>query len=78
MYFCHRYTDASLGEIGQALGRDHPSVRNAISRVERTILERAPLRYKVEALSERLDQLGLGDGASETTPSGTPNGKARK
>ena len=63
MYFSHRYTDASLSEIGHALGRDHPSVRNAITRIERAILERAPLRYKVEALSERLDQLGLGDTA---------------
>lgn len=64
MYFSHRYTDASLSQIGHALGRDHPSVRNAISRIERTILERAPLRYKVEALSERLQQLGLGDSAA--------------
>ncbi len=69
MYFSHRYTDASLGEIGKELGRDHPSVRNAISRVERSILERAPLRYKVEALAERLDQLGLGeDGPAPAGP----------
>jgi chromosomal replication initiation ATPase DnaA len=54
MYLCHRYTDATLAEIGRALGRDHPAVGNAIRRVEREILERAPLRYKVEALCERL------------------------
>jgi chromosomal replication initiator protein len=58
MYLCHRYTDASLAEIGRALGRDHPAVKNAVSRIEREVLEKAPLRYKVEALVERLDELG--------------------
>jgi len=57
MYLCRRYTEASVGEIGQALGRDHPAVRNAIDKIERGILERAPLRYQVEALGERLDGL---------------------
>ena len=57
MYLCRRYTEASVGEIGQALGRDHPAVRNAINKIERGMLERAPLRYQVEALSERLDVL---------------------
>jgi chromosomal replication initiator protein len=56
MYLAHRYTDASFTEIGRGLGRDHPSVRNAITRVERLVLENAPLRYQVEALSERIDQ----------------------
>lgn len=56
MYLCHRYTSASLGEIGQALGRNHPSVRNAIEKIEREIVERAPLRYQVEALCERVDE----------------------
>lgn len=57
MYLCRRYTDASVAEIGQALGRDHPAVRNAIIKVERGILERPPLRYQLEALGERLDEL---------------------
>ncbi len=57
MYLCRRYTDASLTEIGRALGRDHPAVKNAVERVERDMLERAPLRYQVEALRERLDEL---------------------
>jgi chromosomal replication initiator protein len=56
MYLAHRYTDASFTEIGRGLGRDHPSVRNAITRVERLVLENAPLRYQLEALSERIDQ----------------------
>jgi chromosomal replication initiator protein len=56
MYLAHRYTDASFAEIGRGLGRDHPSVRNAIQRIERQVLENAPLRYQVEALSERIDQ----------------------
>jgi chromosomal replication initiation ATPase DnaA len=46
-----------VGEIGQALGRDHPAVRNAIEKIERGILERPPLRYQVEALGDRLDGL---------------------
>ncbi|MBJ18932.1 MAG: hypothetical protein CL933_05845 [Deltaproteobacteria bacterium] len=56
MYLAHRYTEASLTEIGCGLGRDHPSVRNAITRIERQVVENAPLRYQVEALSERIDQ----------------------
>ena len=56
MYLAHRYTDASFAEIGRGLGRDHPSVRNAIQRIERQVLENAPIRYQVEALSERIDQ----------------------
>jgi chromosomal replication initiator protein len=57
MYLCRRYTDASVGEIGQALNRDHPSVRNAIRKIERAIMERPPVRYQVEALTDRLDQM---------------------
>ncbi len=56
MYLAHRYTDASLTEIGRAFDRDHPAVKNAVGRVERGILERAPLRYQVEALCARLDE----------------------
>jgi chromosomal replication initiator protein len=56
MYLAHRYTDASFAEIGRGLGRDHPSVRNAIGRIERQVLENAPIRYQVEALSKRIDQ----------------------
>jgi len=59
MYLCRRYTDASLTRIGRAFDRDHPAVSNAIAGVERRILERAPLRYQVEALSARVeDRLG--------------------
>ncbi len=56
MYLCRRYTDASLAEIGRIFRRDHPSVRNAITKIERAILEKAPLRYQVEALVEQLDR----------------------
>jgi len=56
MYLAHRYTDASFAEIGRGLGRGHPSVRNAVERIERQVLENAPVRYQVEALSERIDQ----------------------
>jgi chromosomal replication initiator protein len=55
MYLANRYTDASYTEIGRALGRDHPSVANAIKKIERQILENAPIRYQVEALSEKID-----------------------
>jgi chromosomal replication initiator protein len=57
MYLCTRYTDASMQRIGQLFGRNHPSVANAVRAVERGLLERAPLRYKVEALIARLDTL---------------------
>jgi chromosomal replication initiator protein len=56
MYLCRRYTDASLSEIGRALGRDHPAVTNALRAIERALLERAPLRYQVEELSARLQR----------------------
>jgi chromosomal replication initiator protein len=56
MFLSRRYTDASLTEIGRALGRDHPAVRNAIQVVERAILERAPLRYQVEELASRIER----------------------
>jgi chromosomal replication initiator protein len=56
MYLAHRFTDASYAEIGRSLGRDHPAVRNAIQRIERQVLENAPIRYQLEALSERIDQ----------------------
>jgi chromosomal replication initiator protein len=58
MYLCRRYTDASLSEIGRVFGRNHPAVANAIQRVERAILERAPLRYQVEELAARLEGRG--------------------
>jgi chromosomal replication initiator protein len=57
MYLCRRYTDAPLASIGRALGRDHPAVSNAVKKIERRILESAPLRYRVEALCARLDAL---------------------
>ncbi len=57
MYLCRRYTDASLSRIGRAFGRDHPAVAHAIRVVERRMLERAPVRYQVEALAARLDDV---------------------
>ncbi len=66
MYLCRRYTDASLAEIGRALNRDHPSVRNAIRKVERAILEKAPLRYQVEELVRQIVEKV---GSSEADPS---------
>jgi chromosomal replication initiator protein len=55
MYLGHRYTGASLSVIGAALGRNHSAAANAVRKVERRILESAPLRYQVEALCARLD-----------------------
>ena len=66
MYLAHRHTEASLTEIGRGLGRDHPSVRNAIMRIERQVLENAPIRYQIEALSERIDRKL--DTAEQSTP----------
>ena len=56
MYLCRQYTDATLAEIGRAMNRDHPSVRNAIAKIERAVLEKAPLRYQVEELARQLDE----------------------
>jgi chromosomal replication initiator protein len=56
MYLCRQFTDASMSEIGRALGRDHPAVANALRAVERAMLERAPLRYQVEELAARLER----------------------
>lgn len=64
MYLARRYTPASLQEIGRAVGREHPAVSNAIGVVEKAILERAPLRYQVEALAARLEDLSAGRGAA--------------
>jgi chromosomal replication initiator protein len=58
MYLCRRYTDESLSEIGRLFGRGHPAVANAVQRIERAILERAPLRYQVEELAARLEGRG--------------------
>ncbi len=55
MYLCHRFTPASPKEIGALFRRGHSAVRNAIDVVESAILERAPRRYQVEALIERID-----------------------
>ena len=57
MYLCTRYTDAPQTAIARLLGREHTAVRNALQVVERTILEHAPKRYQVEALSARIDAL---------------------
>ena len=57
MYLCHKYTDSSYKQIGRALNKNHPSVSNAIKVVERRILERAPVRYQVEAISLRIEQI---------------------
>ena len=57
MYLCRRYTESSLQRIGEALGRDHPAVSHALKIVERDILERAPVRYQIEALAQRLEGL---------------------
>ena len=57
MYLCTRYSDESMQRIGQLFGRNHTAVANSVRAVERGLLERAPLRYKVEALIARLDAL---------------------
>jgi chromosomal replication initiator protein len=77
MYLARRYTDASLQRIGEALGRDHPAVSHALQVVERQILERAPLRYQVEALAARLDDLmgRRGEGGAARPRPGAPHAR---
>ena len=57
MYLGRRYTNQPASAIGRAFARSHPSVSNAEKAVERQVLESAPFRYKVEAISARLDEL---------------------
>jgi chromosomal replication initiator protein len=57
MYLCRRYTNQPTSAIARAFARSHPSVSNAEQVVERRVLESAPFRYKVEAISARLDEL---------------------
>jgi hypothetical protein len=86
MYLCRRYTNASLSEIGRYFGRKHASVANAIQKVERDILARAPLRYQVEELAARLEGRREADGSvrrrpreprSETSPAPPESAAAR-
>jgi chromosomal replication initiator protein len=57
MYLCRRYTKQPASAIARAFARSHPSVGNAEKVVERRMLENAPFRYRVEAISARLDEL---------------------
>ena len=57
MYLSQRFTPASHQRIGKTFGRNHTAVANAIRVVERAILERAPLRYQVEALVGKLEEI---------------------
>jgi len=57
MYLCRRFTDEPVGAIARSFGRNHTAVANAEKVIGRDMLARAPLRYQVEALSERLDRL---------------------
>jgi chromosomal replication initiator protein len=57
MYLCRRYTQQPAAAIARAFARNHPSVSNAEKVVERRVLESAPFRYRVEAISARLDEL---------------------
>jgi len=57
VYLCRRYTKQPASAIARAFARSHPSVGNAEKVVERRMLENAPFRYRVEAISARLDEL---------------------
>jgi chromosomal replication initiator protein len=57
MVLCRRHTAASHAEIGRLFGRQHTAVHNAVRVVERALLEHAPRRYQVEALTARIESL---------------------
>jgi chromosomal replication initiator protein len=57
MYLCRRYTNRPASEIARAFSRKHSSVTHAEKAVERRMLESAPLRYRVESIASRLDEL---------------------
>ena len=54
MYLCRRLTDASLAEIGRALGRDHSTVIHGIRSVESRVASKPQLRYELESIAARL------------------------
>jgi chromosomal replication initiator protein len=55
MYLMRQETDASLLEIGQALGgRDHSTVLHACDKIGREINENTALRKEVLALRQQI------------------------
>ncbi len=56
MYMCRFYTDATLSDIARCFGREHPSVINAIRKIENPTNRR--LQWQATFLSERLEHLG--------------------
>jgi chromosomal replication initiator protein len=77
MYLSRRFTDDPVGAIAGCFGRNHTAVANAEKVIARGILERAPLRYQVEALSERLDQLEREAGHPPRTRQPSQRGDAK-
>jgi chromosomal replication initiator protein len=75
MYLSRRFTDEPVGVIARCFGRNHTAVTNAEKVIARDILERAPLRYQVEALSERLDRLE--HEANQGTPHASHRGDSK-
>ncbi len=54
LYFCRKYTPASLQSIGDLVGRNHSSVIHSLTTLEKRLLSDRNLRQKVEFVEQRL------------------------
>jgi chromosomal replication initiator protein len=54
MYLSRKLTGSSYPEIGARFQKDHATVINAVTKIERLLLSELPLRAAVEALSSAL------------------------
>ncbi len=54
LYFCRKYTPASLASIGELVGRNHSSVIHSLTTLEKRLLSDRSLRQKVEFIEQRL------------------------
>ncbi|NMB42859.1 MAG: chromosomal replication initiator protein DnaA [Clostridiales bacterium] len=56
MYLCRRYTELSLADIGNVLGkRDHTTILHGVDKVENTIKEDASLKSTIDLLVKKLN-----------------------
>lgn len=54
LYFCRKYTPASLQTIGELVGRNHSSVIHSLGTLEKKLLTDRGLRQKVDFVEQRL------------------------
>ncbi len=55
-YFCRKYTNATVAEIGQSLNRNHSSVVRALKGFEDNLLTNRSIRDAVDILTQRFEK----------------------